>query len=68
MSVSIISYAYAIPITTKILNYKNVLQDLVIDDFKLKPPNRTFGSSPFIYILAGHVLTVYLSIINNKSL
>jgi hypothetical protein len=33
-SVPIISYAYTIPIASKMFNYKHVLHDLNIDDFK----------------------------------
>ena len=45
------------PIAAKIFNYKHVLHDFNIDDFKSKPPDRTCESSPFIYNLAGHVIT-----------
>jgi hypothetical protein len=38
-SVPIISYAYAIPIASTNFNYKHVLHDLNIDDFKSKPPD-----------------------------
>jgi hypothetical protein len=31
--------AYTTPIATKIFNYKNVLLDLNIADFKFKPPD-----------------------------
>ena len=34
-----ISYTYTAPIANKIFNYKKVLQDLNIDDFKSKPPD-----------------------------
>jgi len=66
--VPIISYAYTIPIATKIFNYKHVLHDLNTDDFKSKSPDCTCASSPFIYNPAGHVITGYLKIINNTSL
>ena len=67
-SVPIISYDYTIPIATKIFNYKHVLHDLNIDDFKSKPRDCTCASFPFIYNLAGHVITGDLNIINNTSL
>jgi len=60
-SVPIISYAYTIPIATKIFNYKHALHDPNI-------PDCTCASSPFIYNPAGHVITGYLKIINNTSL
>ena len=64
----IISYAYAIPIPSTIFNFKHVLHDLNIDDFKYKPPDSTCASSPFIYNPTGHVITGDLTIINNTSL
>ena len=52
-SVPIISYVYTKPIASKKINYKHVLRDLNIDDFKSKPPpDCTCASSPFIYNLA----------------
>jgi hypothetical protein len=59
-SVPIISYAYTIPIATKIFNYKHVLHDLKIDDFKSKPLDCSCASFPFIYNPTGD-----LNIINN---
>jgi hypothetical protein len=56
-SVPIISYTYTKPIATKIFNYKRVLQNLDIDDFKSKPPDCTCASSQFTYNPAGHVIT-----------
>ena len=38
-SVPIISYVYTRPIASKKINYKHVLCDLNIDDFKSKPPD-----------------------------
>ena len=67
-TVPIISYTYTTPIATKIFNYKQVLQDLSIDDFKSKPPDCTCASSPFVYDPTGHVITGDLSIISNVSL
>ena len=67
-SVPIISYTYTKPIATKIFNYKRVLQDLDIDDFKSKPPDCTCASSQFTYNPAGHVITGDLNIVNNTSL
>ena len=63
-SVPIISYAYTIPIATKIFNCKHVLHDLNIDDVKSKPPGCTCANSPFIYNPTGHVITI----INNTLL
>jgi hypothetical protein len=40
-SVPIISYAYTIPIASTNFNYKHMLHDLNIDDFKSKPPDCT---------------------------
>jgi len=67
-SVSMISYAYTIPIASKTFNYKRVLHDLIIDDFKSKPPDCTCASSSFVYNPAGHAITGDLKIINNTSL
>ena len=67
-SVPIISYVYTRPIASKYFNYKHVLHDLNIDDFKSKPPDCTCASSPFIYNPTGHVITGDLKIINNTSL
>ena len=53
----IISYVYTIPRASTIFNYKHVLHDLNIDDFKSKPPDCTCASSPVIYNPTGHVLT-----------
>jgi hypothetical protein len=50
------------------INYKHVLHDLNIDDFKSKPPDCTCASSPFIYNPTGHVITGDIKIINNISL
>jgi len=55
-------------IATQIFNYKHVLHELNIDDFKSKPPDYICASSPFIYNPAGHVITRDLKIINNTSL
>ena len=51
-SVPIISYAYTIPIATKKINYKHVLHDLNIDDFKSKPPGCTCVPHSYIIRLA----------------
>jgi hypothetical protein len=51
----------------KKINYKHVLHDLNIDDFKSKPPDCTCASSPFIYNPTDHVITGDLKIINNTS-
>jgi hypothetical protein len=56
-SLPIISYVYTIPIASKFVNYKHVLHDLNIDDFKYEPPDSTCVSSPFIYNPTGHVIT-----------
>ena len=50
------------------MNYKHVLHDFNIDDFKSKPLNCTCASSPFIYNPTGYVATGDLKIINNTSL
>ena len=44
--VPIISYVYTEPIASNMFNYKHVLHDLNIDDFKSKPPDCTCASSP----------------------
>ena len=67
-SVPIISYVYTRPIASKKINYKHVLRDLNIDDFKSKPPDRTCASSPFIYGPTGHVIACDLKIICNTYL
>jgi hypothetical protein len=52
----------------KKINYKHVLRDLNIYDFKSKPPpDCTCATSPFIYNPTGHVITGDLKIINNTS-
>ena len=56
-SVPIISYASTTPTATKIFNYKKVLYDIKIDEFKSKPPDCTCASSPFIYNPTGRVIT-----------
>jgi hypothetical protein len=45
-SVTIISYAYTRPIASKSFNYRQVLRDLNIDDFKSKSPDCTCAISP----------------------
>ena len=47
-SMPIISYVYTRPIASKKYNYKHVLRDLNIDDFKSKLPDCICTSSPFI--------------------
>ena len=64
----IISYAYTRPIASNKINYKHVLSDLNIDDFKYKPPDCTCTSTPFIYNPTGHFITGDLDTINNASL
>ena len=66
--VPIILYVYTRTIASTKINYKHVLRDLNIDDFKSKPPDCTSASSPFIYNPTGHVITGDLKIINNISL
>ena len=63
-----ISYSYTTPIATKIYDYKNLSQDLNIDDFKSKPPDCTCACSPFIYNPAGHIMNGDLNIIKNTYL
>ena len=67
-SVPIISYDYTRPIASKCFNYKHVLHNLNIDNFKYKPPECTCASSPFTYNPTGHVITGDLKVINNTSL
>ena len=67
-SVPKISYTYTTPIAPRIFNYKKVLQNLRIDDFKAKPPDCSCASSPFKYSPSGHVITGDLNIISNESL
>jgi hypothetical protein len=55
-------------IASKMFNYKHLLHDLNIDNFKSKPPDYTCASSPFIYNPTDHVITGDLQIINNSSL
>ena len=61
-------HIYTTHIATKILNYKNVLQDLNTDNFKDKSPHCTCAGSSFIYNSANHVIVGDLNIINNTSL
>ena len=67
-SVPIISYVYTRPIASKCFNYKHVLHNLNIDDFKSKPPDCTCANSPFIYNPTGNVIMSDLKVINNTSL
>jgi len=67
-SVLILLYGYTRPIASNNFNYKHVLRDLNIDEFKSKPPDCTCASFSFIYIPTDHVITGYLNIINNTSL
>ena len=67
-SVPKISYTYTTPIAPRIFNYKKVLQDLEIDDFKAKPPDCSCANSPFKYGPSGHIITGDLNIVQNKSL
>jgi hypothetical protein len=67
-TVPIISYVYTRPIASKKFNYKHVLHDFNIDDFKSNPPDCPCASSPFIYNPTGHVITGDIKIINNISL
>ena len=67
-SVPLISYAYTIPIASTNFNYKHVLHDPNLDDFKSKPPDCICASSPFIYNATGHVITGDLKMSNNTSL
>lgn len=61
------SYTYNTHIASKICNYKNVWQDLNIDDFKSKPPDCTRASFPFKNNPSDHVITGDHNIINNTS-
>ena len=61
-------YVYTTPIASTHFNYKHVLRDFNIDDFKSIPPYCTCASFPFIYNPTGHVITGDLKIINNTSL
>ena len=62
--------AFLIPIQTQLQlkknNYKHVLQDLNIADFKSEPPGCT--CSQFTYNMAGHFITGDFNIVNNISL
>ena len=61
-------YVYTRPIASKHFNYKHVLRDFNIDDFKSMPPYCTCARFPFIYNPTVHVITGDLKIINNTSL
>ena len=67
-SVPLISYAYIIPIASTNFNYKHVLHDPNLDDFKSKPPDCICASSPFIYNATDHVISGDLKMSNNTSL
>jgi len=67
-SITIISYSYTQPIASTIFNYRKVLQNLKIDDFKAKPPDCSCHNSPFNYSHSGHVITGDLNIVENESL
>ena len=57
-SVPIILYAYTVPIVTTIFNYKKVLHDLNIVEFKYKPPKFPIH---IIRIATLYLVTVTLS-------
>jgi len=61
-------YVYTRPIASKHFNYKHVLRDFNIDDFKPMPPDCNCASFPSIYNPTGRVITGDLKIINNTSL
>jgi hypothetical protein len=67
-SVPIISYVYIRPIASTCFNYKHVLHNHNIDNFKSKPPDCTCANSPFTYNPTRHVITGDLKVINNTSL
>ena len=60
-------YVYARQIASKFL-ITNMCCVISIYDFKSKPPDCTYASSPFIYNPTGYVITGDLKIINNTSL
>ena len=64
----IISYEYSKTIASKIFNYKPVLSDLNLTDFKRNPPSCDCSSSPYNYMPHGHVITGDLSIIPHDDL
>ena len=64
----IISYVYTRTMASNIFNYKHVLHDLNINDFKYKPPDCTCVGSPLIYNPTDHVIIGDLKMINNSSL
>lgn len=68
-SVHIIPYIYTCtkPIATKLFNYKDVVEDLNIDNFKFKPSDPTCASSQFIYKPTDHGITNDQNIISYTS-
>ena len=67
-SVPVISYSYTLPIASKIVNYKRLLQNLEIENFKAKPSDCSCKNSPFKYGPSGPVVTGDLTIIENEFL
>jgi len=66
-TVPIFSHVYTTPIATNIFNFKHVLQDLNIDDFKSNHHDWTCASSLFTFNPVDHVITGDLNTIYQQS-
>ena len=63
-----ISYAYTIPIASKVFNYKQSLRDLQVNNLLGQLPSCSCSNSPFLYRPAGHVVTGDLNIVDDPNL
>ena len=67
-SVPIVSYSYTNSIGRTIVNYKEVLQYINIEEYLKNPLTCDCSHSPFQYNPSGHVITGDLNIIQHESL
>jgi hypothetical protein len=63
MIIPIVSYSYTNIIGRKIINYKEVLQDINIEEYPKNPLTCDCSHFPFQYNPSGHVITGDLNII-----
>ena len=66
-SVPIVSYCYTNSIGRKIVNYKEALQDINIEEYLKNPLTCDCFHSPFQYNPFGHVIIGDLNIIQHES-
>ena len=63
-----ISYSYTHSVASKIFNYKRSLQQIDFNSLSQNPIPCTCPGSEFLYAPCGHVVTGYLSIVQNDKL